>query len=94
MLKVSSPGILLHFGLFLWEQGNRKALRFGHQKFNLHEAGKEFEPKARRPVPGSEDFCLITAEPLEKLLEHLEVRQAQGVPRAGGSSQETQTQSL
>lgn len=86
MLKVSSPGILPDFGLFLWEQGNRKALCFGHQKFNLHQAGQEFEPKAQHPVPGSEDFCLITAEPLEKLLEHLEVRQAQGViPRAGSS---------
>ncbi|NXC53447.1 GLOD5 protein, partial [Aleadryas rufinucha] len=58
-------------------QGNRKALRFGRQKFNLHEAGREFEPKARRPVPGSADFCLVTAAPLEKLLEHLE---ACGVP--------------
>lgn len=93
MLKLSNPGSLPHFGLFLWEQGNRKALRFGHQKFNLHEAGKEFEPKARRPVPGSADFCLITAEPLEKLLEHLQVRQAQGVHRAG-SSQEMGIQSL
>ncbi len=25
----------------------RKALRFGGQKINLHEAGKEFEPKAK-----------------------------------------------
>ncbi|NXU67814.1 GLOD5 protein, partial [Horornis vulcanius] len=58
-------------------KGNRKALRFGHQKFNLHQAGQELEPKARRPVPGSADFCLITAAPLEKLLEHLE---ACGVP--------------
>ncbi|NXI79348.1 GLOD5 protein, partial [Rhipidura dahli] len=58
-------------------KGSRKALRFGQHKFNLHEAGHEFEPKARRPVPGSADFCLITAAPLEKLLEHLE---ACGVP--------------
>ncbi|NXO81219.1 GLOD5 protein, partial [Sitta europaea] len=58
-------------------QGSRRALRFGQQKLNLHEAGQELEPKARRPVPGSADFCLITAEPLEKLLEHLE---ACGVP--------------
>ncbi|KAI1234654.1 Glyoxalase domain-containing protein 5 [Lamprotornis superbus] len=42
------------------------------KKLNLHEAGQEFEPKARCPVPGSADFCLITAAPLEKLLEHLE----------------------
>ncbi|XP_036258267.1 glyoxalase domain-containing protein 5 isoform X1 [Molothrus aeneus] len=53
-------------------KGNRKALCFGQQKFNLHQAGQEFEPKARRPVPGSADFCLITAEPLEQLLEHLQ----------------------
>ncbi|XP_041340629.1 glyoxalase domain-containing protein 5 isoform X2 [Pyrgilauda ruficollis] len=52
-------------------KGNRKALRFGQQKFNLHQAGQEFEPKARHPVPGSADFCLITAVPLEQLLEHL-----------------------
>ncbi|GAB4237462.1 MAG: hypothetical protein Kow0032_23300 [Methyloligellaceae bacterium] len=37
----------------------RIALTFGDQKFNLHEAGREFEPKARHPLPGSQDFCLI-----------------------------------
>ena len=31
----------------------RKALAFGRQKFNLHEAGREFEPKAEAPTPGS-----------------------------------------
>ncbi|XP_005442002.3 glyoxalase domain-containing protein 5 [Falco biarmicus] len=50
---------------------NRKALHFGNQKFNLHEAGKEFEPKARCPVPGSADICLITQVPLDQLLDHL-----------------------
>ncbi|NWQ96950.1 GLOD5 protein, partial [Burhinus bistriatus] len=52
-------------------KGNRKALRFGNQKFNLHEAGKEFEPKARWPVPGSADLCLITQVSLDQLLDHL-----------------------
>ncbi|NXL66643.1 GLOD5 protein, partial [Chordeiles acutipennis] len=52
-------------------KGNRKALRFGNQKLNLHEAGKEFEPKARCPVPGSADICLITQVPLDQLLDHL-----------------------
>lgn len=51
--------------------GGRKALRFGEQKINLHKAGKEFEPKARKPVPGSADFCLITDVPLEGVAEHL-----------------------
>ncbi|KAK4810084.1 hypothetical protein QYF61_007906 [Mycteria americana] len=52
-------------------KGNRKALHFGNQKFNLHEAGKEFEPKARCPLPGSADICLITQVPLDQLLDHL-----------------------
>lgn len=39
--------------------GGRTALKFGDQKFNLHQAGREFEPKADKPVPGSADICLI-----------------------------------
>jgi catechol 2,3-dioxygenase-like lactoylglutathione lyase family enzyme len=49
----------------------RKALAFGRQKINLHEAGREFEPKARAPLPGSGDFCLITERPLEEVARHL-----------------------
>ncbi|WP_336770958.1 VOC family protein [Paenibacillus sp. MMO-58] len=56
---------------------NRKALLFGRQKFNLHEAGKEFEPKARSPRPGSADFCLVTKTPLDEVIRHLA---ACGVP--------------
>ncbi|XP_029442182.1 glyoxalase domain-containing protein 5-like [Rhinatrema bivittatum] len=52
-------------------KGNRKALNFGNQKFNLHEAGKEFEPKAHRPTPGSIDLCLITKTPLAEVVDHL-----------------------
>ena len=37
----------------------RTALAFGTSKINLHQAGKEFEPKALRPTPGSADICLI-----------------------------------
>ncbi|ARV45852.1 glyoxalase [Bacillus subtilis] len=49
----------------------RKALHFGNQKINLHEAGHEFEPKAKHPLPGSADLCLISDEPISKVLEHL-----------------------
>ena len=52
--------------------GGRKALAFGNQKINLHQAGREFEPKAERPVPGSADFCLITSVPLDEVIAHLE----------------------
>ncbi len=52
--------------------GGRKALAFGNQKINLHQAGREFEPKAERPMPGSADFCLITSVPLAEVMAHLE----------------------
>src|SRR5690349_13916649 len=39
----------------------RRALAFGAQKINLHQAGREFEPKALRPTPGSGDLCFITS---------------------------------
>ena len=50
---------------------NRRALVFGAQKINLHEAGKEWEPKAHRPTPGSADLCFITLTPLADVVEHL-----------------------
>ena len=37
----------------------RKALKFGPQKINLHVKGREFEPKAHRPVPGALDLCFL-----------------------------------
>ncbi|MCB0094052.1 MAG: VOC family protein, partial [Caldilineaceae bacterium] len=46
----------------------RKALTFGAQKINLHVAGREFEPKAHHPTPGSADLCFITATPLAEVL--------------------------
>ncbi|MEO0758726.1 MAG: VOC family protein [Cyanobacteria bacterium J06648_16] len=50
----------------------RKALKFGNQKINLHQAGKEFEPKAAQPTPGSADLCFLTQTPLEEVISHLE----------------------
>ncbi len=49
----------------------RVALKFGSQKINLHEAGKEFEPKARNPTPGSADLCFITDIDLNLAMEHV-----------------------
>ena len=53
-------------------ENNRKALAFGNQKINLHESGKEFEPKAKKPVPGSADLCFITNSPIERVKKHIE----------------------
>ena len=49
----------------------RRALRFGQHKINLHAAGREVEPKAERPTPGSGDLCLITATPCAEVVRHL-----------------------
>jgi catechol 2,3-dioxygenase-like lactoylglutathione lyase family enzyme len=49
----------------------RTALRFRDQKINLHEAGHEFEPKAKKPTPGSGDLCFVAASPLSEIIAHL-----------------------
>jgi len=49
----------------------RTALLFGQQKFNLHEAGNELEPKATSPTPGSADICLITNASIADAEAHL-----------------------
>jgi catechol 2,3-dioxygenase-like lactoylglutathione lyase family enzyme len=51
--------------------GGRRGLSFGRQKINLHQAGREFEPKAQVPMPGSIDLCLLTDDPLEDVAAHL-----------------------
>jgi catechol 2,3-dioxygenase-like lactoylglutathione lyase family enzyme len=53
----------------------RRALRFGLHKINLHAAGREAEPKAERPTPGSGDLCLITETPIAQVVAHLNVCQ-------------------
>ncbi|HEY3711272.1 MAG TPA: VOC family protein [Amycolatopsis sp.] len=52
-------------------KGGRKALAFGRSKINLHQAGQEFEPKARHPAPGSADLCLITTDTLDEVQDDL-----------------------
>lgn len=62
----------------------RVALRFGAQKINLHEAGREFDPKARVPTRGSADFCLLTSAPLSAWIERFDDA---GVPIVEGPVQ-------
>ena len=49
----------------------RRSLHFGAAKINLHQHGREFEPRAATPVPGSADICLIASTPLGEVTEHL-----------------------
>lgn len=50
---------------------NRRALSFGNQKINLHQAGAEFKPNAREATPGSADLCFIATTPLSEVKTHL-----------------------
>ncbi|KAJ4416760.1 hypothetical protein N0V82_006571 [Gnomoniopsis sp. IMI 355080] len=73
----------------------RHALKFGNQKINLHQKGKEFEPKAKTALPGTADVCFLVEEEtkLEDIIqgfqkEGVEVLEgATVVPRTGARGQ-------
>ena len=50
---------------------NRKALGFGNQKINLHQANRKMPLTADTPGPGTADVCLIANTPLKTLEKHL-----------------------
>ena len=52
----------------------RLAFSFGEQKINLHEWGREFEPRAHVAVPGSLDLCFIASVPLEQVMATFQKR--------------------
>lgn len=64
----------------------RKALHFGSQKINLHEKRKEFEPKAKVPIPGSADLCFIVENTITQIIEHIN---KENIPIAEGPVQRT-----
>ena len=53
---------------------DRKALRFGGQKINLHPVDNDVEHVAREPTPGGGDFCLVTETPIEAVERRLRER--------------------
>ncbi len=68
-------------------KGSRIALKYGNQKINLHELGKEFEPKAFNVKEGSADLCFIVDTPVKEVKEFLESKNIEIiegiVPRTG-----------
>lgn len=66
--------------------GGRKALHFGQQKINLHQAGQELSPRARQPTPGSADLCFLLSWSLDEMVDQLE---AYGIPIEEGPVQRT-----
>ena len=50
----------------------RFAFRFGNQKINVHEWGREFAPRAHVAAPGTLDLCFIASIPLAEVVKRLE----------------------
>ncbi|EPC4333584.1 VOC family protein [Enterobacter asburiae] len=72
----------------------RTALRFGQQKINIHEYGREIEPKAHLPVPGSLDLCFVIQGTIAELLAHLnayDVKIEEGPVRRTGARGEIES---
>ncbi|KAJ0114619.1 hypothetical protein J7T55_004863 [Diaporthe amygdali] len=71
----------------------RHALKFGTQKINLHQKGKEFEPKATTALPGTADLCFLVEDDtnLEELVkgfqnEGVEVLEGEQVVKRTGAN--------
>ncbi|MCP4387335.1 MAG: VOC family protein [Gammaproteobacteria bacterium] len=69
----------------------RVALCFGQQKINLHQSGREFEPKAAKVQPGSADLCFIIDDAIEHAIEQLQAQSVEiidgPVKRTGASGE-------
>lgn len=68
---------------------DRKALRFGDQKINLHPLPPTIDLVANVPTPGSADLCFITANPIMEVIAHL---QANDVPIIAGPVERSEAQ--
>jgi len=53
---------------------DRKAVRFGDQKINLHPTDGDVTPVAADPTVGAGDFCLLTETPIETVEAELRER--------------------
>ncbi len=75
---------------FETSEGDRRwALNYGRAKINLHQEGREFDPKAETPTPGSADLCFLSEAPIEAWIRHLTIHQVEieegPVHRAGAT---------
>jgi catechol 2,3-dioxygenase-like lactoylglutathione lyase family enzyme len=70
-LKFYSEILGMRLEKFQTPAETRIALKFGNQKINIHEWGREFTPRAHVAAPGTLDLCFIASVPLEKVIEKL-----------------------
>jgi len=70
-LKFYSEILGMRLEKFQTPAGTRLALKFGDQKINVHEWGREFTPRAHVAAPGTLDLCFIASVPLEEVISRL-----------------------
>ena len=59
-------------GMHLEQFGaGRLAFRFGQQKINVHEWGREYTPRAHVAAPGTLDLCFISSISLDEVIAKL-----------------------
>ncbi|MGC4890890.1 VOC family protein [Micromonospora sp. DT227] len=58
-------------GLRVVRRDDRAALHAGHQMINLHQVDHSVDPRAAAPTPGAGDLCLVSAEPIDAVLDDL-----------------------
>ena len=67
-------------------EGERIALKFGQQKFNLRQTGSSGWVTCKVDAPGSLDLCFITEASLKPVIERL---QSHGIPITVGPAPRT-----
>jgi len=76
-LKFYSEILGMRIEKFQTPTETRVALKFGSQKINIHEWGREFTPRAHVAAPGTLDLCFIAAVSLGKVIEKLKQNHVQ-----------------
>ena len=70
-LKFYAEILGMKYEQFQTPKQTRIALKFGNQKINVHEWGKEFIPRAHVAAPGTLDLCFVAAVSLEEVMAKL-----------------------
>ena len=70
-LRFYSEVLGMQHETFQTPKETRIALKFGNQKINVHEWGKEFIPRAHVAAPGTLDLCFIASVSLEEVIAKL-----------------------
>jgi catechol 2,3-dioxygenase-like lactoylglutathione lyase family enzyme len=71
-LRFYSEILGMKYETFQTPTETRIALKFGKQKINVHEWGREFIPRAHVAAPGTLDLCFIASVSLEEVIKSLE----------------------